>query len=129
MVAGFHEASTLRADFGRTGDPAGDPFHAIPAGHTIMTLRRGLVADPSFLSWMQQSNAPQEPLSNRPPAHRDLVLTVVDETGQTVATHPLLESTVCGFSVEDALVDRQGIAALAVLQLTCRHPNQTPPCD
>jgi hypothetical protein len=126
MVAGFHEASTLGTHLPRTGDSAGDPFHAIPAGHTIMTLRRGLVADPSFLSWIKQSNAPQEQQGDSPPTCRDLILTVFGETGHPVSSHPLLASCACGFSVEDALVGSQGIAALAVLQVTCRF---TPPCD
>lgn len=129
IVAAFSEASALGTDFARTGKSDGSSFPASQPGQTIMTLRRGLVTDPSFLWWMQQSGAPQEPLSNQPPAPRDLALTVVDETGQTVATHPLPESTVCGLSVCAAPVDSQGIAALAVLHLTCRHPNQSPPCD
>lgn len=128
-VAAFSEASALMTDFARPGDSGGGSWPAIQAGQAIMTLRRGLVTDPSFLSWIEQSSAPQEPLSKSPLAHRDLVLTIFGETGCPVATHLLPNSTACGFSACAALVDSHGIAALDVLHVSCRLPHRTPSSD
>ena len=117
-VAAFSEASTLGTELDRMGDSAGASFPATPAGRGIITLRRGLVADPSFLSWIQQSNAPQEQQTRPLPAHRDLILTVFGETGQPVTSHRLPQCCVCSPTAGIACLDGHGTAALEMLRLS-----------
>lgn len=118
-VAGFSGASTLAAELDGVGDGTGASFPATPAGRSLITLRRGLVADPSFLSWIQQSNAPQEQQAKSPPAHQDLILTVFGETGQPVTSLRLLECSVCSPTAGIVCTDGHGSAALEMLRLSC----------
>jgi hypothetical protein len=117
-VAAFAEASTLAAELDRMGDCAGASFPANQAGRRIITLRRGLVADPPFLSWIQQSNVPQEQQTKSPPAHRDLILTVFGETGQPVTSHRLPQCCVCSPTAGIACIGGHGTAALEMLRLS-----------
>lgn len=127
-VAGFSEASTLAAELDRKSDCAGASFPATPAGRAVITLRRGLVTDPSFLSWIRPSHAPGEQQTKSPPALRDLILTVIGETGEAVATHRLPESSVCSQMAGLACTAGTGAAAAEMLRLSYRptEPDAAP---